>query len=139
MSEQRKLRIILDTNILLISISKKSEFRWIFEKLISEEYDLFISNEILSEYEEILDQKTTPEIKKNIIDLLLTAENVHKTITYFNWNLISTDQDDNKFVDCAIASNADCIVTRDKHFDVLQAISFPKVKVITPEKLKELF
>ena len=139
MIEQRKLRVILDTNILLVSISKKSEYHWIFEKLINEEYDLSISNEILSEYEEILSAKTNEVIKNSIIDLLLIADNVYKTITYFNWNLISGDQDDNKFVDCAVAANVDCIVTNDKHFDVLKNIQFPQLNVLNPEEFYKLF
>ncbi len=139
MTERRKLLVILDTNILLVSISKKSEYYWIFEKLVNEEYDLFITNEILSEYEEILITKTNLMIKNSVIDLLLIADNVYKTITYFNWNLISSDKDDNKFVDCAIASNADCIVTNDKHFEILKSVQFPKITVLTPEEFNKLF
>ncbi|MBC8180569.1 PIN domain-containing protein [candidate division KSB1 bacterium] len=41
-----------------------------------------------------------------------------------------TDEDDNKFVDCAISSNADFIVTNDRHFNILKNIEFPKVNVI---------
>ena len=41
------------------------------------------------------------------------------------------DKDDNKFVDCAIAGNAQFIVTNDKHFEVLKNIQFPKVEVVS--------
>jgi predicted nucleic acid-binding protein len=40
------------------------------------------------------------------------------------------DADDNKFVDCAVASNADYLVTHDRDFDVLKNVPFPKVKII---------
>ena len=33
--------------------------------------------------------------------------------------------------DCAIAANAEYIVTNDKHFDVLKNIPWPKLAVIT--------
>lgn len=49
----------------------------------------------------------------------------------FAFRLIEADKDDNKFVDCAIISNAKYIVTHDHHFDILQNIDFPKVCVIT--------
>ena len=39
-------------------------------------------------------------------------------------------------VDCAIAANAKCIVTEDKHFKVLENIPFPKVEVIGIEDFK---
>jgi uncharacterized protein len=139
MNEYRKPRIILDTNVLLVSIPEKSEYRWIFDKLIDEEFDLVISNDILNEYEEIMDKKTKPIIKNLVVDFLLTAENVRKTLIYFNWNLIQQDPDDNKFVDCSIAGNADYIVTNDKHFDVLKSVKFPKVNVINIDEFKKLF
>ena len=47
----------------------------------------------------------------------------------------SSDPDDNKFVDCAIASNAKYVVSQDHHFDVLKSIPFPKVDVVTIEDL----
>jgi putative PIN family toxin of toxin-antitoxin system len=139
MNDSRKLRIILDTNVLIMSIPTRSEHRWIFDKFINEEFDLLISNDILAEYEEILDRKTRPEIKNLIIDLLLTAENVHQTLTYFNWNLIKDDPDDNKFADCAVAGNADYIITHDRHFNILKTVDFPKINVLTIGEFHQLF
>ena len=48
-----RLKVVLDTNVLLVSISSKSKYHWIYKKLISKEYDLCISNEVLMEYEEV--------------------------------------------------------------------------------------
>jgi len=56
--------------------------------------------------------------------------------------LISIDADDNKYVDCAIAGDALCLVSNDKHFSVLKTIGFPKVNWLVlaefEEKYKEL-
>ena len=42
-------------------------------------------------------------------------------------------------VDCAIAGNANYIVSEDRHFDVLKEIDFPKVVVVSlDEIMKEL-
>ncbi len=57
-----------------------------------------------------------------------------KTDVYYRWNLIKQDTDDNKFVDCAIAANANFIVTNDKHFKGLKNISFRKVEVISADE-----
>lgn len=48
---------------------------------------------------------------------------------YFRWHLIEADPDDNAFVDCAIASGADALVTEDRHCDVLAEVDFPTVPV----------
>ena len=126
-----KLKIVLDTNILLVSLPSKSKYRLIFDRLISSGFELYITNEIISEYIEIIGNKTTSIIAQNVIELLLNLENINKTEVYFKWGLIEADKDDNKFVDCAIASNAEYIVTNDKHFNILKRIEFPKVKVIS--------
>lgn len=55
---------------------------------------------------------------------------------HFSFGLIEADKDDNKFVDCAIAANAKCIVTEDNHFNVLKSISFPKVEVVGIDDFK---
>lgn len=45
--------------------------------------------------------------------------------------------DDNKFVDCAIAANAQFIVTEDHHYDVLKTIDFPKVNIIKLDEMMD--
>ena len=62
--------------------------------------------------------------------------NVIRKDPHYTFALIEADKDDNKFVDCAIAANAKCIVTEDKHFKVLENIPFPKVEVIGIEDFK---
>ena len=54
------------------------------------------------------------------------------------FHLIETDKDDNKFVDCAIAANAQYIVSEDSHFKHLKDIPFPTVNVIHLGKFMEL-
>lgn len=127
------MRIVLDTNILLISLSKKSKYRPIFDSLLEGNFELAISNEILSEYTEIIQRKTNVIIAKNVIELLLSLNNIVKTEVYFRWNLITADFDDNKFVDCAISSNAKLLVSNDKHFKELKNIDFPRIEVSNAE------
>lgn len=45
---------------------------------------------------------------------------------------------DNKFIDCAIAANADYIVTNDKHFNVVKNIDFPKVNILSIQEFIKL-
>jgi len=92
-------------------------------------YTLCVSNEILEEYEEILAQNTNSVIASNVIQTLLNAPTVEQIETFYRFNLITQDPDDNKFVDCAIAGNATYIVSNDSHFEVLKQIDFPKLVV----------
>ena len=52
-------------------------------------------------------------------------------------NLIQSDSDDNKFVDCCITANAQYIVSNDRHFDILKQIDFPHVNVISAKEFSE--
>jgi putative PIN family toxin of toxin-antitoxin system len=134
-----KLRIVLDTNVLLVSISSRSTTHWIFQKLLQEEFDLFITNEILLEYEEIVAEKYNSNVAKDVVRTLLKLPNVHHQTIYYHWNLISDDVDDNKFVDCAVSANVDYFISHDKHFNILQQVAFPKVEVLRIPEFKALF
>lgn len=123
-----KQRIILDTNCLLVSVPKKSPFRWVFNAILADEVELVISTEILLEYEEQLAHFYSLEYAENIIKVLINLPNVVKVNPIsFNWLLIKQDPDDDKFVDAYVASNADIIITNDKHYNILSEIKFPPI------------
>lgn len=131
--------VVLDTNALLVSIPKKSIYRPIFDALLNGKFTLVISNNILSEYAEVIERKTNELIANNIAEMLLNLENLHKVDVYFEWKLINNDPDDNKYTDAAIVGLADYIVTNDQHFNVLKSIDFPKVKTVSIEEFWILF
>lgn len=132
-----KPRFVIDTNVLLVSISSKSQYHWIFQGLLAQEFEIAFTTEILSEYEEIIAAKYSPSIAQNVIRALLVLPNSVQAVVYYNWCLLS-DDDDNKFVDCAVAANVDAVVTHDKHFNVLENVPFPSVNVIDIPKLEDM-
>lgn len=132
------MKIVLDTNCLLVIIPKKSPYRKVFELIKKGKITICVTNEILNEYEEQLNKFYSQNIAQNIIRLLLELERTELITVYFNFNLIENDAEDNKFSDCAIASNADCIVTNDKHYNILNKVNFPKVKHIKLEDFCKL-
>ncbi len=122
---------------MLVSIPKNSPYRPIFDKFLDGEYDLLVSTEILNEYVEKLEEKANQFVANNISEVLINAKNVVFVNIYFNWNLISEDPDDNKFIDCAVAGDATFIVTNDKHFNILKNTGFPKLEVLKIEEFLE--
>ena len=135
---ESKYRIALDTNVFLVSISSRSKYRWIFQTLIAGEYELILSNEILTEYEEIISEKLNAETARQVVRTLLLLPNVRRVEPVFRWNLITADPDDNKFVDCTVAANADALVSHDRHFNVLAKIEFPKVRLLDVDGFRKL-
>ena len=69
---------------------------------------------------------------------LPNLKNTAKISPTFRFLLIKDDPDDDKFVECAVAGNADFIVSHDKRFDILKTIDFPVVDVITIEEFREI-
>jgi putative PIN family toxin of toxin-antitoxin system len=132
------MKIILDTNCLLPAVFPRSIYHWIWKSFRRGDFILLYSNDIISEYEELLSNLYPLDIVENAIQLILASQNIEKVTPYFKWNLISFDPEDNKFVDCALNAGADYIVTNDKHFNNLKDIDFPPIKVIGIEEFKNL-
>jgi uncharacterized protein len=132
------LTIVLDTNIILSSVSSASPFHTILKSLSQNKYTLLVTNDILLEYEEKLTVIFSREVAEFTISALLYNKCVKKIESYFNLQLIKADEDDNKFVDCAFTGNAHYLVTNDRHFNVLKQISFPSINVITIHQFMEI-
>jgi putative PIN family toxin of toxin-antitoxin system len=132
------LRIVLDTNALLRSISRRSSFSIVLDKLYEGAYELWMTNDMLLEYEEKITAIFSKELAQYITGALALLPNVKKTEIFYYWNLITADKDDNKFSDCAVAGNVNYLVTNDKHFNVLASVPFPSIHVITLETFKAI-
>ena len=125
------LRLVLDTNILVAIIGRKSPFRWLFDAIINGKINLCVSIDILFEYREVLEQKNGFQVAENVLNFIIITPATEQVNVFYNFNLISDDPDDNKFVDCAIATNAHYLVSNDGHYDALIHVGFPKVNWIT--------
>lgn len=128
-------RLVLDTNSLIQCIARRSHYHAIWLSLLDGRNSLCVSNEILEEYEEILERKASHIFAMLAINVIINNPYTVFITPYYHFNLITVDFDDNKFVDCAVAGNAKFIVTEDHHYDILQKIDFPKVEII---KLDEM-
>ena len=132
-------RYLIDTNILLAIIGRKSPFRWLFDGVIHGKIRLCLSNEILMEYREIIARKTTSAVAENLTNFLLVSPHVEKVDIFYHFQLITQDADDNKFVDCAVAASAVCLVSNDNHLQILKTIDFPHVEVLTMSEFETAY
>ncbi len=121
-------KIVLDTTVLLVSISSKSKLNWIFKSLLEGKYFLCVTTDILAEYAEIIQQQMSVLASENALGVLENLLNFIFITNHYKFNLLK-DEDNNKFVDCCICANADFIVTHDSYFNILKKIDFPKVSI----------
>ena len=125
------MNIVLDTNIILQVAFTEKPLKVVWDKLLAGAYTLCVTEDILYEYQEkVIECFHNEMLATALINVLLNSPHVKRVETYFRYHLIKADEDDNKFVDCALACNARYIVTEDTHFNELRDIPFPKVNVL---------
>ncbi|MFQ5447219.1 MAG: putative toxin-antitoxin system toxin component, PIN family [Saprospiraceae bacterium] len=132
------MTIVLDTNCLIQILPKQAEHRWLFDALLRGEITLAITTEIILEYEETLDVfYESRTLGSNVARVLLELPLTKRTDLYYCWNLIAKDPDDDKYVDCAVAANADFVITHDAHFQVLKEIEFPRITCLRLDEFRD--
>jgi len=132
------MKIVLDTNCLVVCLSATSPYYCLWRSFRNKEITLCYTTDMLNEYSEILPRFFSQQFVDDIMHELLLSVNVKKISNFYKWNLITADLDDNKFVDCALNAGANFIVTNDKHFNILKTLDFPPIKVVDIETFKEM-
>lgn len=130
MSHREKIVIIVDSNVLLVIISSRSKYHWLYKLILNGTVILAISQGIITEYEEVITRHWNEQVAKNTIRSILELPEVKFTTIHFNLSLVFSDPDDNKFADCAFAANAHYIITHDSDFNILKEIDFPRIPVV---------
>ena len=131
------MKVVIDTNILLVSIPVKSKYRPILDAFSQRKFIIVVTTDIYFEYLEVLEKLSAKGVTDYIEDALTISRNVLKAEVYYYWNLINADPDDNKFTDAYIAANADYLVTNDAHFNEVKKIHFPPVNIVSADEFLE--
>lgn len=71
-----KLRIVLDTNVFLVSLAPQYKYHWIYQYLLAGKFELCLTTEILLEYEEVIVQRYGLERVEGMLNYLLLLPNV---------------------------------------------------------------
>ncbi|MCU0324819.1 MAG: putative toxin-antitoxin system toxin component, PIN family [Spirosomaceae bacterium] len=132
------MRVVIDTNVLIATINRKNPEFFIYQAFAKKTFEWVVSTEILMEYAEKITEYYSSSTADFILRAICIANNTIFAEPHFRWNLINEDPDDNKFADLAISVNAFCLITYDKHFDILSDIEFPTLKVVTPTEFKKI-
>ncbi|MCY7327205.1 MAG: PIN domain-containing protein, partial [Saprospiraceae bacterium] len=78
MNPDEKLRVVLDTNVILNALSRKLPFQSVLRDLISGKYELCVTTEILLEYEEKVAEFYSQSTAAVLLDAFTTSSYVHK-------------------------------------------------------------
>jgi putative PIN family toxin of toxin-antitoxin system len=124
------VRIVLDTNVKISGIFWTGNPSAILHLWINDKFELLLSDEVFKEYTLTLFRISKGK-KDDLVNrwLILFAE-YSNFVTVKKRFKLSPDPDDNKFIECAIAGNADFIVSGDSHLLELQSIL--NTEVVSP-------
>ena len=134
----KKIKIILDTNI-LISFLISKDLNFLDKLFVKTNVKLLFSRESLVEFLEVIER---PKINKYFssikLDILLHQLNkVYIFIETKSELKVCRDQDDDFLLILAKDGNADYLITGDK--DLLVLNPFGKTNICTPLEFKNLF
>lgn len=136
------LTVCIDTNVVLGLFTVGHPHRPLFEAWFNGQLNWALSTDTLFEYEEVLQRQGSAakaEMMKRIMQLVHTLHgNCPRISPTFRFGLIVGAPDDNKFADCAIAAEADFIITSDRHFDILRGSGY-NPQPIGPESFIEQY
>ena len=128
--------VVLDTNSLLQIFGQHSPFAAIREALRDGRLEMAVSTSVLLEYEEVTVRHAGRGRWEDVWRFLTLIDqlqdNVHRVEATYRFRAIPDDADDDAFADCAIAAQADWIITSDQHFSALIGSGY-KPQPITPE------
>ena len=132
------MKIVLDTNVFISGIFFSGPPFQILRAWKNKRLQIILSQDILIEYQRVAESLT---LKYPSIDILPIIElvTVHgQFVDTKNIDItVCEDPDDNKFIECAIASNTKIIVSGDKH--LLKIKEFKGIKVYKPLEFVEIY
>lgn len=130
------MKIVLDTNVLISATLWEGSAHKTLLLLLRRDAKLYTSQAILQEYSKIIGRDfpqladRLPKLIGNIVAFSTIAE------PGVRLNAVPADPDDNRILECAAASEAEFILSYDKH--LLNLKEYGSVKIFTPEKMRQL-
>lgn len=136
-SRRRRLRVVLDSNVWVSAAIWGGRLAEVVELAERGTVEIFISAEILSEINKILDYEKLRRIyegggvkKGELIASIASLAKFVKATAKFD--VVVDDPPDNRVLECAVDAGADYVVSGDTH--LLKLREYRSVKVVSPSE-----
>ena len=130
------MRIVLDTNVFISSFFGGNP-RTIIDLWKDGRLTLCLSQDIFDEYIEVLRRlglDNTPELEE-LLKLFATGFHIVFTTRTPEIHVVA-DPDDDKFIACALALKAGCVVSGDKA--LVDVRLYQRIRIVTPREFLEI-
>ncbi len=131
------LRVVLDTNVVISGVHFGGIPRQILELAVDRHFLPLTSPSLLAELHRVLLAKFRypPDAAKEVVDgweIVAAVVNISERLT-----VVTADPDDNSVLECALAGQADTVVSGDKHLLALK--TFRRISILTPQEFLTRF
>ena len=130
------MRVVLDTNVFISGIFFSGPPSNILKAWANQTFRLVLSQQILDEYQRVAEALSSkfPTID---IDPIIEIVTIHgEFVDTQGVNIpVCEDPDDNKFIECAVASNSKIIISGDKH--LLKLDGYQGITILNPRNFVE--
>lgn len=126
------IRIVADTNIIISALVFGGLPRQIIDLATLGVCEIYYSTPIRNEVEHVLEKKfgwSRDEIQNRLPLLFSWFVQVHPRVSLA---AVKDDPDDDRILECAVAAQAQAIISGDRH--LLQLGSFESIPVLTPRQ-----
>jgi len=131
------MKIVLDANIFISALFRGGNPKKVLERAINKTDELYISKEILEEIEDVIKRPKFHAENEKIEYIIKSIEDISEKITPKNKiKNGSRDINNNKYIECAMAANANFIISGDIH--LLELKQYKKIKIITAKEYLEI-
>ncbi|MBR4374986.1 MAG: putative toxin-antitoxin system toxin component, PIN family [Treponema sp.] len=131
------MKIVIDTNVVTSGLFFGGRPRELLDMLLQNEFESFVSDKIVAEYQEIFDRmRAKYQVKQGNVTLPNVLSKCTSVEPTREIN-VCRDPDDNKFIECAVEAKCIYIVSGDK--DLLTLEHFEDVEIVTVAEFFEKF
>lgn len=125
------MKVVIDTNVFVSSFFGGNP-RKIIDLWRTEKVTLCLSKDILDEYIEVLRRIGLEDEREleELLHLFSQGFNILFTTKTPEIKVVTDDDTDDKFIECAVALKADVVITGDKALEAVR--EYMGIKVLTP-------
>jgi len=132
------MKIVLDTNVFISGIFFSGPPSHILKAWENRNIQIVLSQEILDEYQRVAHELSSKFPSVDILPIIEMVTIHGKFVDTHDINIIvCEDPDDNKFIECAIASSCQIIVSGDKH--LLKLAGYKGITVLNPRNFMDQY
>jgi len=131
-------RVVLDTNVFVSSFFGGNP-RTIVDLWKTGEITLCLSRAIVEEYVEVLRRLGLQNERElgELLALFARGLNVQFTAKTPELHVVKEDPDDDKFIECAVALNAQVIISGDRALTEIK--NYMGIRIVTPKEFLDTF